>query len=104
MRVVATDPGGEVDAAVLFVFAERENLITASYRGGAIVDGYLIGTRERTHLNFRYVQANTSQRVESGVSTCEIAMSPGGRMQLTEHFRWESKPGRGTNVLEEVDV
>jgi len=41
-------------------------------------------------------------RLDSGYSTCEINRVKDGRIQLIEHFKWDSREGAGTNVFEEI--
>ena len=101
-RVVATASLGVVDDRTLFAFHEKDNVVSARYRGGAIRLGYLVGTFSGGRLHFRYVQIDTADRLDSGFSVCDLEQTVGGPLRLHEHFRWDSREGSGSNLLEEV--
>jgi hypothetical protein len=103
MRAVATAEGGEVSADTLFTFAQIGNTVSAQYVGGTVRLGYLVGTLAAEELRCRYVQIDHTGRVDSGSSVCDVSLLPDGRIQLHEHFQWESRDGSGTNVLEEIN-
>ena len=74
----------------------------AHYAGGAVQIGYLVGRLNGTRLVFRYAQLHRTGEVHGGHSTCEVMSTPDGRLRLVEHFHWDSRPGSGTSVLEQV--
>jgi hypothetical protein len=74
----------------------------AHYGGGEVQVGYLVGTVAPGRLIFRYDQVHRSGDVHGGHSWCDVSTLTDGRISLLEHFRWESREGSGTNVLEEV--
>jgi hypothetical protein len=102
MRVVSTDNKGEVNSATLFCFSQEGSLVSAQYSGGHIRLGYLIGTISGAQLHFRYVQLNHEGQIDGGSSIGDLRVLEDGRLQMKEHFRWDSRDGSGTNVFEEV--
>ncbi len=104
MRVVSTAKGGEVNNETLFEFAQDGSVVSAQYAGGKIRLGHLVGTMSAEKLRFRYAQVDNTGRLDGGYSTCEIGRTAAGRIQLVEHFKWESRRGSGTNIFEEIDV
>jgi len=104
MRVVSTAEGGEVNTETLFEFAQDGSVVSARYVGGKVRLGHLVGTMSAEGLSFRYAQVDNSGRLDGGCSTCEIRWTAEGRIQLVEHFKWESREGSGTNIFEEIDV
>jgi hypothetical protein len=102
MRVAATDAGGVVSSETIVLFEQVDNVVSARYRGGAIVDGYLIGLYEAPALQFRYVQADIHGNLDAGVSTGTIERLPDGRLRLIEQFQWLTRNGHGTNIFEEI--
>lgn len=104
MRVVSTAEGGEVNTETLFEFAQDGSVVSARYAGGKVRLGHLVGTMSAEGLRFRYAQVDNSGRLDGGYSTCEIGRTAEGRIQLVEHFKWESREGSGTNIFEEIDV
>ncbi len=91
-----------VNASTVLTFEQQGNVVSARYRGGEIVDGYLIGHLEGWSLLFRYVQADLSGRLDAGVSQGELDRLPDGRLRLVEHYQWLTRPERGTNTFEEI--
>lgn len=85
-------------------FEQTSEVVSARYRGGTIVDGYLIGKLDPagTSLHFCYVQADVRGNVDAGSSTGTIDQMQDGRLRLTEEFKWFTRSGRGINVFEEI--
>ena len=102
MRVRATDAVGVVSDETVLVFEQAGQVVSARYRGGSIVDGYLIGLLQENILSFRYVQADKNGRLDAGVSTGTIEILADGRLRLIEEFEWITRNGKGTNVFEEM--
>ena len=99
MTAASTDEKGVVTSDTVLEFAQSGNLISARYRGGPILKGYLIGHLRGVHVRFRYVQADNVGNLDSGVSAGVFARLPDGRLQLTEHFHWETRSSEGTNIF-----
>lgn len=101
-QAVSDVAGGEVDAATVFTYHERDGEIWAEYSGGQIKRGNLVGTRDGDRLDFRYSQLNVSGETSTGHCVSTVETLPGGRLRLSETWQWESRPGAGTSVVEEV--
>jgi hypothetical protein len=103
MRTVSGDAAGVVSADTELVFEQEGDTFSSRYRGGKVIDGYLIGRLLADgSLEFRYVQADTDGNLDAGHSTGFLARLPDGRLRLTENFQWTTRPQRGQNVFEEV--
>jgi hypothetical protein len=101
-RVAETDAAGEASTATVFEYHERDGVIWARYEGGAVRLGFLVGTREGESLKFRYSQLNDEGETSSGRCGTTISTLADGRLRLDEDWEWESKPGAGTSVAEEI--
>lgn len=102
IRMRAFSSEGEVDSETILRFEQIGAVFSARYRGGAIVDGYLIGRfAEGGAVSFRYVQADANGRVDQGVSTGFVTRLEDGRLQLTEDFQWITRKGAGRNIFVE---
>ena len=101
MRTTSAADAGVVSRETELVFEQTGMVISARYRGGPIIDGYLIGRLDGTMFHFRYVQADVKGRVDAGVSTGVFERLFDGRLRLTEQFQWTTRPEAGTNVFEE---
>ncbi|WP_051812860.1 hypothetical protein [Kitasatospora sp. MBT63] len=93
---------GEVDGSTRFAYREQDGVVWASYAGGEIVHGRLVGTRAGDTLKFRYVQLNRGGETAGGHCVSLLSRLPDGRLRLDETWRWESRGGSGTSAVEEV--
>ncbi|TQJ21470.1 hypothetical protein FBZ33_1694 [Micromonospora sp. A202] len=101
-RAVADVVAGEVGTQTVFAYHERAGEVWAEYAGGSIRRGHLVGTRTGNRLDFRYVQLNTDGQTSSGRCVSEVSVLPDGRVRLHETWSWESRPGNGSSMVEEV--
>ncbi|MEU0336188.1 hypothetical protein [Streptomyces sp. NPDC006193] len=99
---VADQAPGQVGARTRFAYHEEDGRIWAEYAGGDVVRGHLVGTRAGDRLDFRYVQLGTDGTTASGHCRSTVVELPDGRVRLEESWEWESRPGSGTSVVEEV--
>ena len=96
------DDQGEASAETIFDYHEEGDLIWARYQGGAVRLGFLVGTRSGDQLDFRYSQLSETGETSTGHCLTTISTLPDGRIRLSEEWSWESKPGSGTSVTEEI--
>jgi hypothetical protein len=99
---VSNTSDGEVDADTVFHYRQDGEVVSASYAGGQVRRGELIGTREGDTLEFRYVHLNLDGRTASGHCVSRVEVLDDGRLRLHETWEWESMPGAGTSVVEEL--
>lgn len=99
---VANTASGEVGRTTRFHYRQDGRMIWAEYSGGAVVRGYLVGTRDGDRLDFRYTHLNINLQTANGVCTSKLEVLDAGRIRLHETWQWESRPERGTSVVEEV--
>jgi len=104
MNVVKTDACGVVNHETIFHFSQNNGVVEAEYAGGKIQRGFLVGRFNGVnHLVFSYCQMQIDGKLDNGTSECEVAKDEDGKVTLTEHFEWASRPGEfGTNVFKEV--
>ena len=102
-RAVAEVAGGDVGPQTEFEYVEDDDgVIHARYAGGAIRLGFLVGTRAGDGLRFRYAQLLQDGRTAAGRCESRIEELPDGRLRLHETWAWDSQPGGGTSVVEEI--
>ena len=99
---VVDSGGGVATTATTFRYAEADGVVTATYEGGTIRRGFLVGTREGDSLDFRYVQLQTDGSTATGHCTTELEVLPDGRVRLNETWEWESRDGNGRSIAEEL--
>jgi hypothetical protein len=100
---VANDADGDVGNETYFWFDQRDDRIHARYSGGSIRLGHLVGHHLGKTLDFRYTHVTVDGEIATGHSTDRIERLDDGRLRLHEEWEWDSKPGSGSSVLEELD-
>jgi hypothetical protein len=93
---------GEASAATVFEYHEDGDLIWATYQGGAVRLGFLVGTRDGDTLDFRYTQLNELGETANGHCSTTISVLSDGRLRLDESWAWESRTGSGASAVEEI--
>lgn len=96
--------GGEVGTGTVFEYHEDGDLVWARYSGGRIRLGFLVGLRAGDALEFRYSQINDEGETASGYCRSRLEVLEEGRVRMEETWRWESRDGSGTSVVEEIDA
>jgi hypothetical protein len=99
---VTNSPTGQVSGSTRFLYRQDGNVVWADYSGGDIVRGHLIGTRDDDRLHFRYTHLDVDGATANGVCESRIILLADGRGRLEESWTWESRPGQGTSVVEEL--
>ncbi len=102
MHVAERAPGGVVNEDTIFAFRQEGDLVEASYAGGRIRKGYLVGRLEGASLEFRYCQVQDNGQIDGGVSRGTLSRESSGKIRLDERFEWASRDGEGRNVMREL--
>lgn len=104
MNVIETAENGVVNHETIFLFSQKEEIVSAEYAGGKISQGFLVGRfPSENQLLFSYCQMQIDGTLDNGVSLCELSKNENGKITLTEHFEWKSRPGEfGTNIFQEL--
>ena len=103
MNVVQTASNGIVNADTIFDFKQEGNLVSASYSGGRIKQGYLIGHLINNVLSFSYCQYRLDGTMDHGNSSC-ILSKENGKLVLEEKFEMNTNNAVqiGINVFKEL--
>lgn len=98
---VSNSASGEVSGETVFHYREQDGAVWADYGGGAVIRGYLVGTRTGDDLDFRYVHLSVGGATASGHCTARLELLADGRIRSHETWEWESREGSGRSVVEE---
>jgi hypothetical protein len=102
-RDVTVEHAGDVSGETLFEYHESpDGTIWASYGGGGVRLGFLVGTRRGPALDFRYAHVTDQGDTATGHCTSSIERLDDGRLRMQETWSWDSKPGSGQSVIEEL--
>lgn len=103
---VANSETGEVSEQTMFHYHQRDDVVWATYKGGAIRFGTLVATVDKAGcLDMRYQHVNQEGMLMTGMCRSTPEVLPDGRLRLHESWQWTSgDQSRGTSVVEEVKV
>lgn len=95
---------GEVSGETVFDYKQTGNNIEATYTGGMIKKGHLIGvmTGENTFTMF-YHHLNRNNEIRAGQCHTTIRTEPNGTLTLIERWEWlNGDCSKGQSVLTEI--
>lgn len=103
-RPISNSENGEVSAEMVFVYEQKDDLLSCSYKGKQILMGHLIGKVDQEgKIDMCYHQINSSGQLMTGVCKSTPEILPNGKIRLHEKWRWTSgNQSQGESILEEV--
>lgn len=103
-RAVSNTANGETSVETIFHYKQVGNVLTATYSGGRILTGHLLGlVDEAGRLDFRYHQINTSGDLMTGQCQSVPEQLPNGKIRLYETWQWTSGDhSSGTSIVDEI--
>ena|SRR3982751_5973016 len=103
-RSITNSANGEISGETVFEYQQEGNFVSATYSGGAIVFGHLIGiVNEDGELDIRYHHLNIIGDLMTGICHSIPVVLPDGKIRLYEKWRWTSGDGsEGESVIEEI--
>lgn len=103
-RPVSNTNSGEVSEDTTFFYQQNGSVISASYQGGNIREGNLLGKVESDGtIRMSYQHWNNNDEFRTGVCTSTPELLPNGKIRLHESWEWTSGiEGRGESIVEEV--
>jgi hypothetical protein len=101
---VENKANGEVSSKTFFEYKQEGNILSATYSGGEIVKGTLIGiVKENGSLHFRYNHVNVRNEIRGGQCFSTPETLPDGRIRLHEKWKWtDTDQSEGDSIIEEV--
>ena len=101
---VTNSPNGQVSGDTIFHYQQHNNILTASYSGGSIQQGYMLGVvNEDNSLDFTYHHLDEHQVLKSGHCHSTPVLLEDGRIRLHEKWSWTfPASGDGNSIVEEV--
>ncbi|MFD2561802.1 n-acetylglutamate synthase [Aquimarina rubra] len=101
-KSIDNSPNGEVDSQTIFHYRQNDDLVWATYCGGRIKLGTLIGKTNRNKIELFYQQLNLNDEFLTGCCDTLISIK-NGKIRLNEHWQWTCKDfSKGTSLLEEI--
>ena len=103
-RSLQNSDNGEVSGDTLFLYQQNGNIISATYQGGSILQGHLLGKMfDDHHLEFVYHHLNTDMELMTGQCSSYPGLNEQGKIILREFWQWTCKDqSKGESVIMEV--
>lgn len=103
-RPCTNSENGETSDATTFYYRQVGNILTATYSGGKIKFGHLIGlVDEFGNIDMRYHQININNELMTGICKSKPEVLPNGKLRLHEIWQWTSGDNsKGTSIIEEI--
>ncbi|BDC49348.1 hypothetical protein F183_A16640 [Bryobacterales bacterium F-183] len=96
--------GGQVNGDTRFLYHQSGDLLTATYSGGGIRAGSMLGTVAADgQLHFCYHHLTDGGELRSGVCRSRPELLPDGRIRLYESWQWTlgGDLATGESIVEE---
>jgi hypothetical protein len=103
-RSVSNSENGDVSEETVFNYQQNSFLVSATYSGGAILFGHLIGLANNDGvMEISYHHVNEDGDIRTGVCLSTPEVLPNGKIRLHERWKWTNGDGtEGESILEEV--
>ena len=103
-RSVSNSENGEVDMETLFHYTQDGTMISASYSGGSIREGNLIGQIDHEGvLSFAYQHYNINNEFRTGKCISTPERMSNGKLRYHESWEWTNGlEGKGASIIEEL--
>ncbi len=103
-RPISNTENGETSDQTVFHYQQTDNLLTASYSGGKIKFGHLIGLVDQLgNIDMRYHQVNDQDEIMTGICHSKPERLRNGKLRLHETWEWTSgDKSKGNSTVEEM--
>lgn len=103
-KPISNSANSETNDETFFYYKQKGNVITATYSGGKVKSGHLIGiVDEKGNIDMRYHQVNIYDEIMTGVCKSILEILPNGKLRLHEIWQWTSGDhSEGKSIIEEI--
>jgi hypothetical protein len=102
-KPISNTDNGETSNETIFHYKQVGNIVTATYSGGKIIQGHLIGLVDSFgNIEMRYHQVNEKNELMTGICKSTPEILANGKIRLHEAWEWTSgDKSTGTSIIEE---
>lgn len=103
-KAVENTPNGESSDSTVFHYCQEEDIIYASYFGGEIQRGHLLGKEDSIgRIQMVYHHINTKGEIRTGKCDSEPYFTEDGKLRLKEVWKWTNgDQSSGISEIEEI--
>ena len=99
-KAISNSVNGSVDDSTTFNYYQSGEMLWATYQGGQILKGHLLGTIKDHKLNFVYHHLEKDLAVRTGKCTSIVSLNKAGKITLAESWQWTNGDlSKGTSTL-----
>ena len=101
---ISSTGNSEVTSDTIFIYRQKGNVLTSTYKGETIIEGHLIGLVSTNGvINMRYHQINKNGELMTGTCISKPKVGSDGKITLYESWQWTSgDKSEGTSILKEI--
>jgi hypothetical protein len=101
---MSNSAAGDVGAATTFHYHQRDDVVWATYEGGAVAQGTLVArVLKDGSLDMRYQHVTTNGEIKAGRCASRPEILVDGRIRLYENWQWtEGGTESGESIVEEI--
>lgn len=105
-EVVSSSVNSETTSNTVFVYKQTGNIVTCTYKAGAIIEGHLLSlVADDGTINMRYHQINIKGELTTGICTYTPKINAKGTLTLHEAWQWTSgDKSSGSSILQEISL
>jgi hypothetical protein len=102
-KPISNTDNGETSNETIFHYKQVGNIVTATYSGGKIIQGHLIGLVDSFgNIEMHYHQVNDKNELMTGICKSTPEILANGKIRLHEAWEWTSgDKSTGTSFIEE---
>ena len=103
-RPIEASDSSQTNTDTIFKYEQNDDLVTATYSGGNIQFGQIIGKVDANGiLDMRYQHVDRNGELMTGYCKTTPEVLPNGKIRLHEKWRWTcGHRAKGKSVLEEI--
>ncbi|MEJ5056143.1 n-acetylglutamate synthase [Sphingobacterium sp. MYb382] len=102
-KPISNSENGETSDETFFYYQQTENILTATYQGGQIKTGHLIGLiDDQGNIDMQYHQVNKNGALMTGICKSTPEILANGKIRLHEVWEWTcADRSKGESIIEE---
>lgn len=102
-RPVENTQNGETSQETIFLYKQKDNILTSEYSGGKIKSGHLIGLVDKNgNIEMHYHQINDKGQLMTGICFSKPEILSNGKIRLHETWQWTTgDKSKGKSIIEE---
>ena len=103
-RSISNTENGEVSEETIFNYQQNSFLVSATYTGGGILFGHLIGLVNAIgEMEICYHHVNDEGELRTGICNSTPEVLPNGKIRLHEKWKWTNgDESEGESIVEEI--